>query len=458
MRSRRRSSGSLALVAFVLFLAAGCKSADTSAPGRGTELPKVIYPLRLSRDLRTFARNYSSRLAGVMSTIAANTTDRAVRELTLQVKLQGIPVLFYATSHPDVRIAFIETWVACVQGRMYLTEGAGKAVFGEGQPLAVEVLQELEEEFILIGEEHFGEELVESGAARILEFARNHPLDNTFNPEIVGSDAGPSSSWQTTFSEYAGMPLAPFRGLEGVSDTASAIQAFSQTLANFSRVIRELPNATRWQTELVLLELDSLPSLVDARKSLERMSTATESFAETAEKLPSELRRELGAVIEASEKSQEGFRATMAEARKTAEEVKASLKEAGSTARSVSEAGVKLAETAKTWEATANAVNAVLATYKDIASAADDEAEPQADEGPPAIELNTQSAVAIEKAAVEVRALLQDIESGKIDKAIGERAAELLDRITIRALIVIAAGLVGLILYRLATAGLRRKA
>ena len=437
MRSRRRSSGSLALVAFVLFLAAGCKSADTSAPGRGTELPKVIYPLRLSRDLRTFARHYSSRLAGVMSTIAANTTDRAVRELTLQVKLQGIPVLFYATSHPDVRIAFIETWVACVQGRMYLTEGAGKAVFGEGQPLAVEVLQELEEEFILIGEEHFGEELVESGAARILEFARNHPLDHTFNPEIVGSDAGPSSSWQTTFTEYAGMPLAPFRGLEGVSDTASAIQAFSRTLANFARVIRELPNATRWQTELVLLELDSLASLVDARESLERMSLATESFAETAEKLPSEIRRELGAVIESSDKSQEGFRATMVEARKSAE------------------AGVKLAET---WEATANAVNAVLATYKDIASAAGDDAEPAADEGPPALELNTQSATAIEKAAVEVRALLQDIESGKIDKAIGERAAELVDRITIRALIVIAAGLVGLILSRLATVRLRRKA
>ncbi len=211
------------------------------------------------------------------------------------------------------------------------------------------------------------------------------------------------------------------------------------------------------QDEL-FLELDSLASLVETRKSMERMSLATESFAETAEKLPSEIRRELGAVIEASDKSQEGFRATMAEARKTAEEVKASLKEAGSTARSVSEAGVKLAETAKTWEATANAVNAVLATYKDIASELGDETEPPADEGPPAIELNTQSAAAIEKAAVEVRALLQDIESGKIDKAIGERAAELVDRITIRALIVIAAGLVGLILYRLATARLRRKA
>jgi hypothetical protein len=472
---RRPSLGTLsALWGLVWFLGGGCASPSPAEKREEAALGTVVHPARLTGDLQTFGSHYAATLAGVMSTIAANTADRSIREKTYLVKLSGIPGMAAAVANPDPRLAFVDAWTACVQGRLYFTEGLGKDAYGDQQALAVDALQRLEREISDIGRKHFGAEIIEEAAPNIERFAKTQPFSYDSELGSPGPETAVGSSWDRTLLSVVSTPLAPLRGIEGVGDTPSAINKVAQTVTDFTRVVRQLPAIIRWQSELLLLELDSLPSVVEARKSMDRVSTAAESFSKTAETLPGEFRQEVEAAIQASEESQEAFRATLAEARKTVEDVTGSLEEAKGTAQSVRDAAAKLAETAAAWEATAKAVNGVLVTYRGISGdEGESDAEPvePEEEGPSDIELYAQAAVEIRKGAEELRALMLDVESGRLDRAIEKlgrapeasldhatlRAGELVDRITVRVLAVIGVLLIAFLVYRIATARWRRK-
>ena len=419
----------------------------------------MVYPDRLAKDLRRFSRAFGATIAGVTSTIAANTTDRTIRELTLEAKIQLIPTMYSVVAVVDPRQAFIEAWVVCVQTRLLLTRGRGKEIFADQQHLIVDAIERMEQLLREIGVEHFGEELIEKAAPLVEKHAAENPISERFDVATGGAEE--RAWWGGAVSTVMSVPMAPFRGLSGVGDAPSAINEFSLTASHFTDVVRQLPTLARWQLELLLFEIDSLQSVVEARQGLDRASRGIESFSKTAETLPADIRRELEATIEAAEKSQEGFRSTLQEARTTAETVKATVKDADEVSKSIQEAGLKLTETAEAWEAALKTASEGLLIYERIASPEGEEVVVE-EEGPSDIENITQLAVEFRKAAVELRALLEDLEAGKLDNALDEagkaadtsvervvdRTERLVHRITICAVIVIAAALVAMVLYR----------
>src|SRR5678816_1504424 len=66
------------------------------------------------------------------------------------------------------------------------------------------------------------------------------------------------------------------------SDTAQAVQNFNETAREFTAVVNQLPQLSRWQLELLLYDAEEL-------ESVERALAAAEGVANAANTLPQEL-------------------------------------------------------------------------------------------------------------------------------------------------------------------------
>jgi hypothetical protein len=462
-------------VVALFFCSAGCGTShvpDTRLAGLPTQ---VIYPAKLTSDLLTFNHEFATEVSGTASTIAANTKDRVVREYTLRWKIAVIPLMSFFVSSPDPRRAFIDAWLCCVTMRRYFAEGGrGAAIFADQQPLAVRAAQALEERIQEVGRRHFGNELIERAKPDIEQHAERYPVTADFAMRGYESRAAPAAS-RTTFDTVLGLPLAPFRGFEGVGDTPSAINNFTLAARAFMVAVETLPERVRWQSELLLLEFDSLASITDLRKSLAETSASFDSLSKTASTLPEDVGEEMRLTLDTFADSQDNLRETLEEVQFVVEDLKEVLGRADGIAKSVKEAGGELTGTGRAFEDAAKAVDGVLGTYDRIAARSREKeaaekkggtAEQKSD-----AELYGSMAAEIRSAASELRALLNDLEGGKLKAAVGEveeksrasidrmseRAEALVDRIAIRALLLIAFVFVAVVLYRVGAARMARR-
>ena len=387
----------------------------------------VVHPEALGRELYLFGQIYGAAISGTASKIAALTKDREIREMTLRWKMLAIPAMNLAVTDPDPRQGFLEAWALVVRGRQFL-QSDQENLLGDQQPLAKETLARMEEEILSIGRKTFGEEMIVKASEEMERIAQQLPyqMSGSQSPIKVMIPTSGASGSTAMMNEFLKLPLAPFRGLEGVKDTSGAINNFSQTVQVLGEMVRGMPERIRWQTELLLLEIESSDSMTKWSDGIERTSKSLEALTKTADALPAEVRRQLDAAIASAGDAQEKFRATLQEADKTLQGLNTSIASADGLAKSVKDGSGELARTAAAWEATAKAVEAVLKTWQEIA-APKDKPEPAAaaaagakEEKSASVEDYGRMAAEIRGASVELRGLLNDLDSDRLSSAIAQ--------------------------------------
>ena len=351
--------------------------------------------------------------------------------------------MYTFTHNPDVRAAYLHGWIFIVRMRLYLTTGQGRALFGDLQPLIVDAVAATEKDLVEIGYRYFPTDVMDEVSDDIEAIAIDNPIGVDLRSGALRIPEVTSETQRGAIDSILG---APVRGLEGVGSTPEAIHAATRAFEDFMQLVQQLPQYVRWQTELLLLQVESQDAVVQTREDLDRISRSIESIAQTVETLPGDLREELDAALD--------------EARATIEVLDASLETVRSIAADVNEATANI-------KATADTVNEIVAAVAPAPSAAP----PVSDPGEPFDMKDVLHATEqLHATTVELRGLVSDIQSGaakdllaEVDRAstatIDHAVAQtnmIVDRLARRTMQLIGVLLLGLVVYRVVAVKLIR--
>ena len=387
--------------------------------------------------LLLLADQTSAQIAGTTSEIARRTTDLRVREQTVLFKLRAIPVMYSLANLADARAAYLYSWIFTQRLREYLTKGEGRALFGDLQPLIVEAADGLERSIVSLGYQYFPKAVMDEVRDDIEAIAAANPVGAIIGPQTVRLPETTTAQQRGAVDSILG---APIRSLEGLGSMPEAINAMTQTVEILLYLIKQMPQYIRWQTELLLLQAETQPGVVELRQDVTRISRSIESVAQTVETLPADLRQELDAAL--------------AEARQTITAIDTALAKAQTITADVKEATANI-------KATTDTVNTIVAAVMPPPSEGRAPAETEPGE-PFDMKDVVKTTEQLHATTVELRAIVEDLQSGAaqdllayvdtasratIDHAVAQTNT-IVDRLTLRIFYLIGALFVVLVTYR----------
>jgi len=491
LRSPRTAGRGLALVLSLLL--AAC--ASNSQQHQLTES-------HLRERLAEFTDLFSSAIQRASDEVVATTRTQETRRNLLRWQMYMVPACRHAAAGDDPLEAFVDVWTLCVQQQLFFdsmsatakTEGE-KAVCEVGRRTSALLVQEAES----IGVGFLTPEQLVQARKDVTDFAHANPIDSRYTrlarlpSEVQGTGSASSFAWLDN------IPL--IGAFSGLDQGAKALEHLAQVAEQFTRIAEQLPEAMRWQTSLVLYELDDLESVDEIVKAADAMADAADRMAGAAESLPANAGQLVRTSFAELEASQASLQATLEQARSavtetrgtitaldgTVDRTQALLTALDAAAASVTRAGAAweamvrsldddkssaaepgtsggtgtVAEGAPGQEADGAAAPAAHDTAAQAAGATHAGAEASSEGSFDPVPYG-KAADSLAAAAVEIRALVEDVRATAnsddllkpLDAADG-RARDLVDHAALRGLQLIGAGLLAALLYRFAV---RRRA
>jgi len=427
-----------------LFLLEGCGSKDLRTIGSGMT-PKTgqISKQELRERLDKFREYFKSTLRQVSNELNERVPSTRTEKTTLQMKARMVQGINAMLDNDDSIVAFIETWALCTRIRMYLEEGEGSSLFGDAHQIALAGSKRLEIEIQNIGVIFLKNEVFESARKNVTEFAHNNPIKGTFSNVIVYATEVQKDQ-TNPFVSVLKIPMTPFRAIEGVDRTASAINHFSDTAERFSNIVADMPESTRWQLQLLLFDLEEANMTKSFLSSLEQVSKSSASLEQSVHKLPEQLQEQLTKFVENIDKKQDALQQTLQQAEKTSLAVSDTLEKLDKAAGSIDVVVKDVNETVQAWNTAAISTGEVVQELNKIKPS------PQKEATPFKITDYRDTAQQTSQAANDIKALLAEVDNLMESRRYSSMMNDLLFR---------AAGLVVLIfvlavLYRIISARL----
>jgi len=429
----------LIVCVILLLLPTGCGKKAQHTIGSGiTPVSGQVSKQELSERLDKFREYFKATLRQVANELNERVPSMRTEKTTLQMRARMVQGLNAMLDHDDSIVAFIETWALCTRFRMYLEEGEGSALFGDAHQVALAASKRLEAEIQRIGSVFLKEDVFEAARKNVTDFAHNNPIRGTFSNVIVYATEEQEGQ-PNPFVSVLKIPMTPFRAIEGVDRTASAIYQFSDTAERFSDIVAELPESTRWQLQLLLFDLEEANMTKSFLNSLAQVSESSARLEKSVEELPNQLREQLTQFVEDIDKRQAALQQTLQQAEKTSLALNTTLEKLEQTAGSFNTVAKDVTKTAHAWENAAKATGRVVEEFKKL------KPPPEAEKSSFDIKDYRDTAEQTSKAANDIKALLAEIE----DLLESRRYSSVLNDLLLRA-----AGLVVLIfvlavLYRI---------
>ncbi|UCE46616.1 MAG: hypothetical protein JSW47_13455, partial [Phycisphaerales bacterium] len=283
----------------------GCRSKDVRTIGSGlTPSDSQISKEDLRQQLEKFEDYFKARLRQMSADIYDRAPSKRTEKTTLQMRARMVHGLNVMLDQEDSVIAFIETWAMCSRFRAYLEEGEGAALYGEGQEIAVTSARQIESEIERIGSIFLKDDALQTAKKNITEFANANPMKGAFSNITVFATAAKTGE-VSPFMSIIKIPMTPFRAIEGVDRTASAVHRFTDTADRATDILSGLPESTRWQLQLLLYDLEETDMTKSFLASATQFSESSSRLSKSVEDLPTQLREELSQFIEdANDKQQ----------------------------------------------------------------------------------------------------------------------------------------------------------
>jgi hypothetical protein len=248
----------------------------------------------LHASLAVWENSFASLVGSTADQIRAESGDRSARRNAVLWQLRMIPLSRLAAFQADPQRAYVGSLALARAQHDYLRTGEGQALFGEQQPLAVDAASRIEQEIVDLGHLFLSNRQLARLRKQVDEVIAAHPIRGTFAMEaLVGSFVDPKQ--RQNFTWVTELPMAPFRALSGVSDTAQAVQNFNETAREFTAVVNQLPQLSRWQLELLLYDAEELDAVARALAAAESVAEGAQGLSSAAATLPEELGAEMAA-------------------------------------------------------------------------------------------------------------------------------------------------------------------
>jgi len=358
VRRRMRPGGLLSAAAALLL--SGCLAPATShRPVVAAPASEQISKEELRSALDQYDEFFESTIKQATTEIDTRMPGPATKRITLTWKVRMISANNAALKNTDPLKAFVECWTLAVRMTQFLEAGDGRSYFAENQTIAVEAARRIESDIERVGRSFLPADVFTKASEQVHAFAREHPMQDMFSDAVVRAPAtregivGPLAS-------ILNIPLAPFRVAEGIDQGASAIRSLGDVGDRFTDIVEDLPESIRWQLQLLLLDLEQNDLLLSFLASFAQFSGSAAQLAETAQKLPGELRQQASALLTEIDTRQAGIQATLERAEKTAAAVERTLQQVNAASASVELTGQSVAEAGRAWEGTARQIEQTI--------------------------------------------------------------------------------------------------
>ncbi len=393
---------------WVVVLLAGCGERSRPAlrdEGRVDQVSPVA--VALVSALEDFEEYFDAVVADAASEIEWQAPDREMRKAAVLWKVRMTTECRVATNQPDPAAALIDTWTLCTRMRAYMADGLGKDLFGELQPIAVDAARQLEDRIAHIAETYLPADKFVAAREAVEGYAMEHPIGGVFDrkraPRMSKEKEG------QTLLEMMMTPLEPFRAIGQFNRGADSLRDMSLTADRFADIVEDLPSSVRWQTQLLLMNLEEAEAIRSTLNSMETFSQSTRRIADTAEALPKELREEASAWLDEVEARQGTVQETLSEARETAASIERSVGRVDEIAQRVDRTVNESSEVAGAWRQTAEAVRLAVAEMNRLKGEDAQEVDGDGESGGFDVRQYGQTAGEIQSAATELRQLVGDI-------------------------------------------------
>jgi methyl-accepting chemotaxis protein len=348
------------LIALPVVSLTGCGPKDVRTIGSGlTPSDEQISKEDLRRQLDKFAEYFKARLRQMSSDIYDRVPSKRTEKTTLQMRARMVQALNVMLDQEDSVIAFIETWALCSRFRAYLEEGEGASLYGDGQKIAVSYARQIEAEIEQIGRVFLKDDVFETARKNIDEFANANPIKGAFSGVTVFATEAQKGQ-ANPFMSVIKIPMTPFRAIEGVDRTASAVNRFTDTAERFSDIVNELPESSRWQLQLLLYDLEETEMTKSFLASIAQFSESSSRLSKSVEELPKQLREQLSQFIEETDEKQKNLRKTLEQAEKTTLAITSTLEQLDKTSGSLGIAAKDITQTTQAWESAAKTTGEVI--------------------------------------------------------------------------------------------------
>jgi hypothetical protein len=343
-RSRLLPALAIALVPALLPVS-GCAQSHLFQP-RPTSGPSMEQSKMSKEDLHAalddFKDIFESSVKQAAAKIDAATSDSATRKDTLLWQVRMISACFTICKQEDDIKVFLDLWTMCIRMRQYFRTGDGSDLFGDQQGVALTAAQKIQDEIERIGKSFMTEEQFAKAKKDAEAFAAANPIRTGFTNAVIRTTTTTPTGEPNALNTILSIPLTPFRAIEGVDRGADAIRGFTKVADRFTDDFEALPENVRWQLMLFLIDLQDNKMISSALASFEQFSRSSAQLAETADKLPAEVRRQASGLIEEVDSKQGNIQTTLTQAEKTATAIER-------TGQSVADAG-------RAWEGTARSI------------------------------------------------------------------------------------------------------
>lgn len=323
-------------------IASGCASrAPQSAVASETNPDRI--------ELIRFVEYFSVRIERAADDIAQQTHDPAIARNSVYWKLRAIPAAQAALLIADNQAAAVQLWVLSAAQKE--TFDVRTAIgFGDCQPIAKQAAKEIDERVRRLASALLTPEQVKSAERSVQEFVEGH-IGRTgleYTPEDARTWSQSLSSILHKPLEVIQAPLSSLNPASGLSDTALAVQNFTDEFSRARTELGYMPSELRWNTQLLMMEIEERLDLSAMTAGVAQVGASADSLAETAKALPEALRVQLTAFAEELSKPQSQLQATMREANttiETARQTAQALETMGSTLTGMFDAFTKVMAT-----------------------------------------------------------------------------------------------------------------
>ena len=294
---RREKAGVLCCLVIVMGMAgmAGLSATLTAcaAPRSGQSGADAIDGLRadyrrraLSVAMNEYAAEFAAVVEGAADAIAASADSSDVRRNALLWKMNAIPRARVACFRYAPLAAQFDMWTFALQMEAFFVSGAGREVFGDQQPLAIEASRRLVSEIREIGlrSAESPEALDRVEAEQIMPWVEANPIQS------LSFDRRSSIMRYAELTRDQGGSLAQIASME---------ENFAKLMVMLRVYLAEIPRHARWQAQLLVDETLDGAKVGDAVGAIDRIAASAEVGSAFAESAPELVRTEREAIINA---------------------------------------------------------------------------------------------------------------------------------------------------------------
>lgn len=220
-------------------------------PAEAEELAKNFSAPELREHLGQFYTFFVNALEGAVARAELGETDVEKRERLTLIKIRAARACRAAAFQNSPLSGYIDTLSLCLQLRALARSPEAAASLGADTAEFVAFTETLDREITAIGNQFLDPETMDALHARLDTYAKDHPLghERAVAPPSANFHASlPGLGW------VINLPLAPFRALQGVDQTAQAVSDFNGVADGFSRTIAYLPLELAWESQLLVLQ------------------------------------------------------------------------------------------------------------------------------------------------------------------------------------------------------------